>query len=77
MRSRLGQLAPTIYDSMKFLLSLVDAVLTLLDVTRKEETVTMAARRRCEYDIRMHLLASKDAKSLPYSQTLLVGSGYP
>ncbi len=71
MRSRLEQLAPTIYDSMKFLLSMVDAVFALLDVPRKEETAPTAARRCCQYNMRMRLLASTDAKSLPYSPTLL------
>jgi hypothetical protein len=72
IRSRLGRLAPTIYDSVKYLLSVVDAVLALLDVPRKEETVLTAVGRRCQYDMRMHcLLASKDAKILPYFLTLL------
>jgi hypothetical protein len=71
MRSRLGQLAPTIYDSVKFLLFVVDAVLAMLDVPRKEEMVPTAVGRCCQYDMRMRLVASKDAKSLPYSPTPL------
>ncbi len=55
MRSRLRRLAPTIYDSVKLLLSMVDAVLALLDVPRKEETVPMAEGRLCQYDMRMCL----------------------
>ncbi len=55
MRRRLGGLTPTICDSVKFLLSMVDAVLTLLDVPRKEEMVPIAAGKCCQYNMRMRI----------------------
>jgi myosin heavy subunit len=45
----------TIYDSMKFLLSMVDVVLALLDMLWKEEMAPTAVGRCCQYYMRMLL----------------------
>jgi hypothetical protein len=55
MRSRLGRLAPTIYDSLIVLLSMVDVVLVVHDVPGKEEMASTVVGKCCQYNLGIRL----------------------